>query len=82
MYNYLVVEGQIDSIENENAPDEYNPKEWTKLDRIVCGTIRMHLLESVYYTMQLCLIAYNLWKTLLDTYERCCGKLSLLMGEE
>ena len=37
--DYLVVKGQIDSIEIENAPAGYKPNEWTKLDRIVHATI-------------------------------------------
>ena len=30
----------------------------------------MHLLESVYFTMQSFLTAFQLWKTLSDTYEK------------
>ena len=48
MQDYLIVKGQIDPIENELAPEEYKPNEWTKLDRIACATIRMHMSESVY----------------------------------
>ena len=47
MRDYLIVNGQIDPIENENAPDEYRLNEWTKLDWIVQATIWMHLSELV-----------------------------------
>ena len=30
----------------------------------------MHLSGLVYFTMQSCLTAFQLWKTLLDTYEK------------
>ena len=52
MQDYLIVKGQIDPIETENALEGYKPPEWTKLDRIVYATIQMHLFETVYYTMQ------------------------------
>ena len=32
--------------------------------------IQMYLSESVYFTMQSCLTAFELWKTLSDTYEK------------
>ena len=52
MQDYLIVKGQIDPIENEVAPEIYNANEWQKLDRIVCAKIRMHLSESVYFTVE------------------------------
>ena len=51
MQDYLIVKDQIDPIENENAPKTYKANEWLKLDRIISATIRMHLSESVYFTM-------------------------------
>ena len=51
MQDYLIVKGQIDPIENEVAPEIYKANEWQKLDRIVRATIRMHLSESVYFTV-------------------------------
>ena len=57
-------------IETLNALEGYKPNEWTKLDKIVHATIRIHLSESVYFTMQLCSTAFQIWKTLLDTYEK------------
>ena len=70
MQDYLIVKGQIDSIETENPPEAYKPNEWQKLDRIVRATIRMHLSELVYFTMQSCSTTFELWKTLSDTYEK------------
>ena len=57
MQDYLIVKGQIDPIENEAPPEGYKPIEWQKLDRIVRATIRMHLLESVYFMVQSCTTA-------------------------
>jgi hypothetical protein len=70
MQDYLIVRGQIDPIEHDTAPATYKPEVWTKLDRVVRATIRMHLSESVYYTVQACMTAKELWKTLSDTYEK------------
>ena len=66
MQDYIIVKGQIDPIENENALETYKANEWQKLDRIVYATIRMHLSELVYFTMQSCSTAFQLCKTLLD----------------
>ena len=55
MQDYLIVRGQIDPIENENAPEEYKPNDWMKLDQVARATICMHFSEFVYYTIQLCL---------------------------
>jgi hypothetical protein len=41
-----------------------------KLDRVAPEAIRMHLSESMYYTVQSCTTAKELWKTLSDTYEK------------
>ena len=68
MQDYLIVKGQLDPIENENAAKGYKRLEWEKLHKIVRATIWMHLSESVHFTMQSCATAFQLWKTLLDTY--------------
>ena len=70
MQDYLIVKGQIDPIENENSPEAYKANEWQKLDRIVHATIRMHLSESVYFTVQSCTTTFELWKKLSETYEK------------
>ena len=70
MQDYLIVKGQIDPIENESAPEIYIANEWQKLDRIVRATIRMHLSESVYFTVQSCTTTFELWKKLSETYEK------------
>ena len=54
MQDYLIMRGRIDPIENANIKLE----EWKKLDRIARATIRMHLSEFVYYTVQSCTIAH------------------------
>ena len=70
MQDYLIVKGQIDPIENEVAPEIYKANEWQKLDRIIRATIRMHLSESVYFTVQSCETTLELWKKLSETYEK------------
>jgi hypothetical protein len=70
MQDYLIVRGDIDPIENATAPATYKLEVWAKLDRVARATIRMHLSESVYYTVLACTAASELWKTLSDTYEK------------
>jgi hypothetical protein len=70
MQDYLIVRGYIDSIENAMDPATYKQEVWAKLDCVARATIRMHLSESVYYTVQACTKASKLWKTLSDTYEK------------
>ena len=70
MQDYLIVKGHIDPIEIENPPKGYQPNEWQKLDRIGRATIRMHLSELVYFTVQSCSTTFELLKTLSDTYEK------------
>jgi hypothetical protein len=43
----LIVRGYIDPIEHDTALATYKPNVWTKLDRVACTTIRIHLSESV-----------------------------------
>ena len=52
MQDYPIVKDQIYLIENAMAPSYVKPKEWTRKDRIARATIRMHLSELEYYTMQ------------------------------
>jgi hypothetical protein len=68
--DYLIVRGYIDPIEHDTAPATYKPEVWTKLDQVARVTIRMHLSESVYYTVQVCTTAKELWKTMSDTYKK------------
>ena len=68
MQDYLIVKGHINPIENENLPETYKANKWQKLERIVRATIRMHLSESMYFIVQSCSTAFELWKTLSDTY--------------
>ena len=70
MQDYLIVKGQIDLIENATAPSSVKLEEWTRMDRVARATIRMHLSESVYYTVQTCATTHALWDTLLSTYEK------------
>jgi hypothetical protein len=70
MQDYLIVCGYIDPIEHDTAPATYKLEVWAKLDRVAHATIRMHLSESVYFTVQACTRASELWKTLSETYEK------------
>jgi transcription termination factor NusB len=70
MQDYLIVRSYIDPIEHDTSPTMYKLEVWEKLDRVARAIIRIHLSESVYYTVQACTTANELWKTLSDTYEK------------
>ena len=77
--DYLIVKGQIHPIETENAPEGYKPNEWKKLDRIFRATIRMHLSESMYYTLQSCTTTFELWKTVSGTYKKKVATIKIYL---
>ena len=79
MQDYLIVKGRIDPIETKNPLEAYKPNEWQKLDRIVRATVQMHLIESVYFTVQLCSTTFECWKTLSDTYEKKVAALKIYL---
>mgnify|MGYP002776052627 CR=1 FL=1 len=79
MQDYLIVKGQIDSIENENPQEAYKANEWQKLDKIVRATIQMHMSESLYFTVQSCSTAFELWKTLSETYEKKVAAMKMYL---
>jgi hypothetical protein len=68
MQDYLIVRGYMDRIEHDRAPASYKPDVWTKTDRVARATIRMHLSESVCFTVERCTKVKELWKTLSYTY--------------
>ena len=79
MQDYLIVKVQIDPMETENALEGYKPNEWMKLDRIFCATIRMHLSESMYYTLQSCTTTFELWKTVSGTYKKKVATIKIYL---
>ena len=44
--------------------------EWDELDAMARSTIRLHLAESVYFTVLECATAYATWHKLINTYEK------------
>ena len=44
--------------------------EWDELDALTWSTIRLHLTESIYFTVLECEKAYAVWQKLCNTYER------------
>jgi hypothetical protein len=70
MQDYLIGRNQIGSIKHKKPPTWYTSEEWAKLDWVACATIWMHFSESVHYTVQLCKTVNELWKMMLNTYEK------------
>jgi hypothetical protein len=72
--DYLIVRGQIDPIEYDTTPATYKPEEWKRMDQVARATIRMHLSESVYYTVS-SLSASELLVSSLSTPDRCMSRM-------
>ena len=70
MQDYLIVKGHLDLIENANVHTGIKPGECNRKDRVGRATIRLHLSELVYYTIQSCATAHAIWAMLLSTYEK------------
>ena len=45
-------------------------EDWAELDALAMSTIRLHLAESVYFTVVSETTSFNLWKKLCSTYEK------------
>ncbi|MCO5579782.1 hypothetical protein L7F22_033644 [Adiantum nelumboides] len=44
--------------------------QWEELDELCRSTIKLHLAESVYFSLLECETAYALWQKLCNTYEK------------
>ena len=47
-----------------------NQAQWDELDAMARSTIRLHLSESVYFTILECKSAHEVWQKLCNTYEK------------
>ena len=67
----LVQKKQLKPIVGPNAkPVNMSDGDWAKLDVLAKSTIRLHLAESVYFTVVNEMTSHNLWKKLCSTYEK------------
>ncbi|KAH7437435.1 hypothetical protein KP509_05G071900 [Ceratopteris richardii] len=51
-------------------PDDMDEDDWDELDEMARSTIRLHLVDNVYFTVLDCESAEELWKKLCNTYEK------------
>ena len=79
MQDYFIIKGQIHLIEHASNPIGSKLEEWNRQDQIARGTLRMHLPESVYYTVQSCMTTHTLWQTLLSTYEKIASATKIYL---
>ena len=49
---------------------DMSEEDWAELDALAKSTIRLHLAESVYFTVVSETTSFNLWKKLCSTYEK------------
>ena len=51
-------------------PDDMDDDDWEELDAVTMSTFRVHLANSVYFTVLDNKNSKELWKTLCNTYEK------------
>ena len=67
----LVQKKQLKPISGPTAkPVDMSEEDWAELDALAKSTIRLHLAESVYFTMVSETTSFNLWNKLCSTYEK------------
>ena len=64
MQDVLIIRRQIEAIQHNNKSTKMSVIEWRSLDEIARSTIRMHLVQNVYFKMAKEMIAYALWEKL------------------
>ena len=53
--------------------------QWEELDELCRSTIRLHLAESVYFSVLECDTTYALWQKLCNTYEKATASNKVFM---
>ena len=68
----LVQKKQLKPISGPTAkPPGMSQEDWAELDALAKSTVKLHLAESVYFTMVSETTSFNLWKKLCSsTYEK------------
>ncbi len=67
----LVQKKQLKPISGPSAkPVDMSDADWAELDALAKSTIRLHLAESVYFTVVSETTSFNLWKKLCSIYEK------------
>ena len=68
----LVQKNQLDAILSAQRTEEMGLTDiqWTRLNAVARSTIRLHLADSVYFTVLECGTSHQVWTKLCNTYER------------
>ena len=67
----LVQKKQLKPISGPTAkPVDMLEEDWAELDALAKSMIRLHLAESVYFTVVSETTSFNMWKKLCSTYEK------------
>ena len=67
----LVQKKQLKPISRPSTkPVDMSDANWAELDALAKSTIRLHLAESVHFTVVSETTSFNMWKKLYSTYEK------------
>ena len=79
MQDVLIIRRQIEAIRHNNKLASMIADEWCYLDEIARSTIRMRLVENVYFSMAKETTPFSLWEKLQVVYEKkSSSKLTLI----
>ena len=66
----LVQRRQIEAIRHSKTSAGKTPEEWKSVNELARSTIRMHLVENVYFSIAKEKTAFELWEQLKSLYEK------------
>ena len=79
MQDVFIIHNQIEAIRHNNKPFSMTENEWRSLDEIASSTIRMHLVENVYFSMAKEKKTFALSEKLQVIYEKKFSSSKLLL---
>ena len=68
---------KIDVALEENRPEDVDEKDWTRINRLACGTIRLCLSKELKYLFMRETSASKLWKETEDKFMKKSTKNKL-----
>ena len=77
MQDVLIIRSQIEAIRHNNKPASMIADKWCSLDKIARSTIRMHLVEKVYFNMAKDTTTFSMWEKVQAVYEKKSSSFKL-----
>ena len=61
---------ELDVALEESRPEDVDKKDWTRINRLACGTIRLCLSKELKYSFMRLTSASKLWKEMEDKFKK------------